>query len=623
MENILIAGAITLILVLLLKHEREYSYERRDQVIDHLPWAYLLDDGIILNKDASLQKTFRIRGKDLESMEQMDLVHQRYSLNNAFRRMNGSWAIFIEQKRTQSAPYTASKFSSLILQKIEDIREKKYNSGKYYESEYYLTFVWLPPNDRVSTLKDKFIQEEKQEKDENKYLEEFKEQVKEYVNLIKNEFSEISELDDQETLTYLHSTFSQYDKQVVVPLRSDVLLDSYISDTPIVDGFRPKVGDNYIGAISILAFAGESFPGMFNEISKAGVECRWTSRFIFYDKEDSIKISSKVKGRWGNRKRKTFTSLEEKALKKPLEDDDYEAIMAEEEMKDILSMLQNDLISLGKFTFTAIVRNKNKEQLEKDLDIVMSIVQQRGFTAVKENINTLQAFFGSIPGDFRHNVRKVPLPSMTAIDLFPINSMWCGERENKHFNAPALFYANSGTGYNSVYFNTHVRDVGHMAMYGRTGAGKSTLLCFIAASFKKYTDSQVFIFDKGGSTRVLTAAIGGKFYDLGRDNLSFQPLAKIDDRLERNWAYEWLCEIYEQESVVLTPELKDVISEALNSLIDVPENQRTITKFQILLQNNTLRSAIRPYTKDGPFLMVIKTFSILNILGKFLKWVKF
>ena len=95
MENILIAGAITLILVLLLKHEREYSYERRDQVIDHLPWAYLLDDGIILNKDASLQKTFKIRGKDLESMEQMDLVHQRYSLNNAFRRMNGSWAIFI------------------------------------------------------------------------------------------------------------------------------------------------------------------------------------------------------------------------------------------------------------------------------------------------------------------------------------------------------------------------------------------------------------------------------------------------------------------------------------------------------------------------------------------------
>lgn len=601
MENILIAGAITLILVLLLKHEREYSYERRDQVIDHLPWAYLLDDGIILNKDASLQKTFRIRGKDLESMEQMDLVHQRYSLNNAFRRMNGSWAIFIEQKRTQSAPYTASKFSSLILQKIEDIREKKYNSGKYYESEYYLTFVWLPPNDRVSTLKDKFIQEEKEEKDENKYLEEFKEQVKEYVNLIKNEFSEISELNDQETLTYLHSTFSQYDKQVVVPLRSDILLDSYISDTPIVDGFRPKVGDNYIGAISILAFAGESFPGMFNEISKAGVECRWTSRFIFYDKEDSIKISSKVKGRWGNRKRKTFTSLEEKALKKPLEDDDYEAIMAEEEMKDILSMLQNDLISLGKFTFTAIVRNKNKEQLEKDLDIVMSIVQQRGFTAVKENVNTLQAFFGSIPGDFRHNVRKVPLPSMTAIDLFPINSMWCGERKNKHFNAPALFYANSGTGYNSVYFNTHVRDVGHMAMYGRTGAGKSTLLCFIAASFKKYADSQVFIFDKGGSTRVLTTAIGGKFYDLGRDNLSFQPLAKIDDRLERNWAYEWLCEIYEQENVILTPELKDAISEALNSLIDVPENQRTITKFQILLQNNTLRSAIRPYTTDGPF----------------------
>ena len=37
----------------------------------------------------------------------------------------------------------------------------------------------------------------------------------------------------------------------------------------------------------------------------------------------------------------------------------------------------------------------------------------------------------------------------------------------------------------------------------------------------------MFIFDKGGSARILTYAVGGTFFDLGTDNLSFQPLRNI------------------------------------------------------------------------------------------------
>ena len=37
------------------------------QLADFLPWAALVDEGVVLNKDGSLQRTAKFRGPDLES----------------------------------------------------------------------------------------------------------------------------------------------------------------------------------------------------------------------------------------------------------------------------------------------------------------------------------------------------------------------------------------------------------------------------------------------------------------------------------------------------------------------------------------------------------------------------
>jgi hypothetical protein len=45
---------------------REYR-PRPTRLADHLPWALLVRPGVILNKDGSLQKSYRFRGPDLAS----------------------------------------------------------------------------------------------------------------------------------------------------------------------------------------------------------------------------------------------------------------------------------------------------------------------------------------------------------------------------------------------------------------------------------------------------------------------------------------------------------------------------------------------------------------------------
>ena len=44
------------------------EYRRTNtRLADFLPWAALVDEGIVLNKDGSFQRTARFRGPDLDS----------------------------------------------------------------------------------------------------------------------------------------------------------------------------------------------------------------------------------------------------------------------------------------------------------------------------------------------------------------------------------------------------------------------------------------------------------------------------------------------------------------------------------------------------------------------------
>ena len=64
------------------------------------------------------------------------------------------------------------------------------------------------------------------------------------------------------------------------------------------------------------------------------------------------------------------------------------------------------------------------------------------------------------------------------------------------------------------YLNLHVNDVGHTFIAGATGTGKSVFLNTLVCNYLKYKDAKVFIFDKSASSRVLTKAMGGNFYNL-------------------------------------------------------------------------------------------------------------
>src|SRR5580693_4745368 len=96
--------------------------------------------------------------------------------------------------------------------------------------------------------------------------------------------------------------------------------------------------------------------------------------------------------------------------------------------------------------------------------------------------------------------------------------------------------------------------------------------------------------------------MGGAHHALGADgSLAFQPLRNIGDPAERSWAAEWIGALLAHERVKVTPDVKEVVWAALPSLASAPAEERTLTGLSVLLQSNALRSALTPYTLDGPF----------------------
>src|SRR3546814_20332018 len=87
------------------------EYRRKPTLLaDHLPWAALVAPGVVLNKDGSLQRSFRFRGPDMESATEAELIASCARLNNVLRRFGSGWSLFFEAERHEAPGYPESAF---------------------------------------------------------------------------------------------------------------------------------------------------------------------------------------------------------------------------------------------------------------------------------------------------------------------------------------------------------------------------------------------------------------------------------------------------------------------------------------------------------------------------------
>jgi type IV secretion/conjugal transfer VirB4 family ATPase len=586
---------------------REYR-SKADRLADHLPWAALVAPGVVLNKDGSFQRTFRFRGPDLESATEAELVATAARVNNVLRRFGTGWALFFEAERSEAIGYPESSFPDPVSQLIEDERRAAFCAvSAHFESTYHLTLVWLPPADQVARAERALIERrtETGERDWRQALASFVAETDRSFDLFSGILAEIESLDDAATLSFLHRAVSTKRHDVAVP-ETPIYLDGLLADTPLSGGLEPMLGDRHLRTLTVLGYPGLSRPGILDALNHLDFPYRWVTRFIALDKTEATKVLTKLRRQWFNKRKSVTALLREVLYNQPAQllDSDADNKVADADLA--LQALGGDHVSFGYLTATITVWAETAETADERQRAVERVVTGLGFTCMREQVNAVEAWLSSLPGHVYANVRQPLVHTLNLAHLMPLSCVWAGPEQNAHLGGPPLLVAQT-SGSTPFRLSTHVGDVGHMLIIGPTGAGKSVLLSLLALQFRRYPGAQVYLFDKGWSARAAVLAMGGTHLALGMaeeeggDGLAFQPLRDIDDPAVRSWAADWLGGLLEHEKLPVTPEIKESLWSALGSLASAPPEERTLTGLSLLVQSLLLKSALQPYTLDGPF----------------------
>ena len=557
-------------------HIGEYR-TKAARLSDYLPWAGFIEPGVLVNKDGSLQTTIGFRGPDLDSATDQEMVAIRARLNNALRRLGTRWCVHVEAARHEANQYPDSNFPDPVTLLIDEERRRVFHrEDSCFDSEYYLTLTWLPPEEHVAQIKRLFIENDPSDQsgrdDHRRQFESFTDQVQTIEGILRGFMPVVYRLDTAQTLSFLHACVSTRAIQVAEP-EVPFYVDEMITDCPFKGGLSPQLGEHHLMTVAVRAYAGRTIPAMLDRLNQLPFACRWVVRYLPLDKQDAEKQITTLRRQWFAKRKGVGTLFKEALLKQESQLIDSAAMEKVADADAALQELGDDTISYGYLTLTVTVWSANPVDAIEKARRVQQVIDSQGLVSQIEHFGAVEAWLGSLPGHPYADVRRPMVSSLNLCDLLPISAVWSGPRFNPHLDAPVLLHTRT-QGSTPFRLSLHQGDVGHTMIVGPTGAGKSTLLNILAAQWRRYPNSQVYFFDKGGSSRALTLAVSGDFYHLGahledadrpdrsttdatnglvdpdsstssgnRGGLALQPLGRVDQENDRQWAHQWVLDI--------------------------------------------------------------------------------
>ena len=584
--------------------------ERNTGLARSVPWAFMADCegicGVVIQKSGCMQKSYAFRGPDLDAASSAAVASISIQLNDALKRFGSGWAVYTEIQSYMTAEYPGAKFTNRAAFLVDAERKSTYTAyGKHHAKSYYLTFVWEPPGGAIRKAKGFFYREGSEEG------ESIVEDIRKFTGVcddvagILSAKMDIQSLNDEETLSYLHSALSLEWHRVRKPSRM-MFLDRLLVDTDVHTGTQLRIGDHYCPIITINDFPMETYPGILDALNRADIEYRWVSRFVCLDKEDALKaIESYQKKYYGSRR--NWRQFASEAMTKEVTDTrvNQGALSMEADANEAQVECTNDVVGFGYYTSCLQVWDTDAKAAEEKASYARKLIQASGFTCITEKLNSFRAWQGMMPGHVYANIRRPLVSTGNMAHVVPITAVWTGTKSSTFLeevsgvDVPLL---TCSTNFSTPFFlNLHVGDVGHTFVAGPTGAGKSTLLGLLMIQWLKYPGARVILFDKDRSSRQLTYAVGGSYYEPVIERVEFQPLRKLEREEDLIWASEFIDLLLSLQNIPMDAEKSSAVIEALKIMRGIEVQRRTLSSFHQYVQSEEIKSGVQPYTLDGPY----------------------
>ena len=581
---------------------------------DLLPYAGLVDNGILLLKDGSLMAGWYFAGPDSESATDIERNEISRQINAILARLGSGWMIQVEALRIPATAYAKedqSHFPDPISAMIDDERRARFEAADgHFDSQHAIILTYRAPERRKSGLT-RYIYSDAPSRTErfaDAALVAFKTAIREFEQYMANVVS-IRRMVAQEASERGGTRIARYD-ELLQFVRFCLVGESHpvrLPDVPMYldflvsaefhHGLTPVIDNRDLAVVAIDGFPAESWPGILNVLDTMPLSYRWSSRFMFLDPVEARQKLERTRKKWLQKVRPFMDQL----FQTRSSSIDQDAALMVAETEDAIAEANSQLVAYGYYTPVIVLFGDDGQQLRTQAEAIRRLVQSEGFAARIETLNATEAFLGSLPGNWYANIREPLINTRSLADLIPLNTVWSGSAV-----CPCPFYPDGSpplmqvaSGSTPFRLNLHSGDVGHTLIFGPTGSGKSTLLALIAAQFRRYQAAQLFAFDKGRSMLPLTLAVGGDHYDVGAgEGLTFCPLSSLDDAGDRAWAAEWLETLIALQGVKITPDHRNAISRQLGLMAQT--ECRSLSDFVSGVQLREIKDALLHYTVDGP-----------------------
>lgn len=560
----------------------------------HLPYAAQIDDHTILTRDGLMMQTISLRGLLFETADTSELNYRKV-LRDAMLQTIGSsrFALYHHIIRRRVDTALQGDFPDAFSQALDARWRERLETKQLYVNELYLTLVRRPLQGRIgvadrlrSWLGKSSAGESTTYTTELRSLGSTREALMAALGSYGPRLLSVYDTPQglcSEPIEFLSSLYNGELRPQLLP-HSDV--GDYIPGRRVSFGQNAiELGPNGFGGrrfsaiLSVKDYAGQTAPGMFDELLRLPFEMTITQSFAFVERQAAL-------------------SQMNLAIRRMRSAED-EAVSLRAELGDAKDEVAAGRAGFGEHHMTIAVHGDTLGTLDQGVAEISASVADLGVTAVREEIALEPAFWAQFPGNFKYIARRGLVSTANFAGLASAHNFATGTPTGNHWGEAVTLLETTAAG--PYFFNFHHGDLGNFTVIGPSGSGKTVVLNFLLAQSLKYKPRIIF-FDKDRGAELFIRAIGGRYDRLHPDSPSgLNPLQREDTSTNRQFLIDWVIQIAGGADV----EEVESIKQAIDANFTQPPEQRRLRNLVELFRGSArpassdLWSRLKPWWGDG------------------------
>jgi type IV secretion system protein VirB4 len=560
----------------------------------HLPYAAQIDDHTILTRDGLMMQTIALRGLLFETADTSELNYRKV-LRDAMLQTIGSsrFALYHHVIRRRVDMALEASFPDAFSQQLDARWRDRLQAKQLYVNELYLTLVRRPLQGQIgladrlrSWLGSGGTTQSATRSAELRSLNAAREALMAALGSYGPRLLSVYDTPQglcSEPIEFLSSLYNGELRPQLLP-HSDV--GDYIPGRRVSFGQNAiELGPNGFGVrrfsaiLSVKDYAGQTAPGMFDELLRLPFEMTVAQSFAFVERQAAL-------------------SRMNLAIRRMRSAED-EALSLRSELSDAKDEVAAGRAGFGEHHMTIAVHGDALTTLDQGVAEISASLADIGITAVREEIALEPAFWAQFPGNFKYIARKGLVSTANFAGLASAHNFATGTASNNHWGEAVTLLETTAAG--PYFFNFHHGDLGNFTVIGPSGSGKTVVLNFLLAQALKYQPRIIF-FDKDRGAELFIRAIGGRYDRLHPDSPSgLNPLQIDDSSSNRQFLIDWIVQIAGGANV----EEVEAIKQAIDANFTQPSQDRRLRHLVELFRGSArptstdLWSRLKPWWGDG------------------------